>query len=124
MAEAFHIILGKEGEKKAAFYLEDKGYTILAKNWRFRRCEIDLIAGKDREIVFVEVKTRRNEGFGEPELAVTKAKQAKMAEAAAAFMENIKPCFEPRFDIIAILNEGEQEGILHFEDAFFPNWLY
>ena len=62
MAE--HNDLGKEGEDEAVRYLTEKGYCILHRNWRRGRNELDIIATKDGQLVFVEVKTRRNETYG------------------------------------------------------------
>ena len=72
MAE--HNDLGKEGEDEAVRYLTEKGYCILHRNWRRGRNELDIIATKDGQLVFVEVKTRRNETYGHAEDAVNDRK--------------------------------------------------
>lgn len=63
--------IGKIGEKLAAEYLEKHGYEIITTNFYTKRGEIDIIARKDNEIVFVEVKTRSSDSFGKPVEAVT-----------------------------------------------------
>jgi len=110
--------VGREGEGVAKRFLLDSGYEIIAANWRFRHYEVDLIAKKDEKIVFVEVKTRKNDAFGEPELFVSKKKQKFMIASAHEFMTQNSLNLESRFDIIAISNLKEK--IVHIEGAFFP----
>ena len=118
MAE--HNELGKKGEEIAQVYLAEKGYKILAKNWRYLQDEIDIVALHNNQIVFIEVKTRATNYFGEPEEAVSKNKQKYMIRAADAFITNKNRCEEARFDIISVLVHGEKWQITHFEDAFYP----
>ncbi len=114
--------LGRAGEDRAARHLEKQGYRILERNYRAPSGEIDLIAMHQGELVFVEVKTRTNEAFGAPELAVNPRKQQRMVKAALGYIryKNLHqvPC---RFDIVAITGtpEGELE-IEHFINAFAP----
>lgn len=112
--------LGQKGEDIACRFLEKKGYKIIARRFRHRRAEIDIIARKGSILVFVEVKTRRHDEFGYPEEAVRKAKKEKLKEAALGFLsekrERISEC---RFDILSILFKSEREyEIAHFEDVF------
>ena len=116
-----HIDLGRLGERKARDFLEQKGYGILDLNWKPRREEIDIIACDKNVVVFVEVKTRRREIFGFPEMNVTSSKKQKYYNAAADFLDLIDHEDEIRFDVISITMEPKQK-IVHFEDAFFPNW--
>jgi len=113
-----HVLTGERGEQQAADYLESMGYMILERNWRVGKSEVDIIAGKDHDILFVEVKTRKNLSHGLPELFVNVAKEKKMQEAASSFLECIQPGYSIRFDIIAIIEEGEDQGIHHVENAF------
>lgn len=95
---------GNACEVMAARYLEDKKYRILAHQFRTQRGEIDLVAEKDGELVFVEVKARKNLNFGYPEEAVNFKKLRKMLGAAEIYMEQNKLTDSPfRFDIVAIL---------------------
>ena len=64
---AQHNDLGKKGEQLAIDYLVKKGYTILDKNWRFQKAEVDIIAQKEETLAVVEVKTRSSIDFGSPQ---------------------------------------------------------
>ncbi len=115
--------IGRRGEELAIRFLEEEQYEILETNWRFSRAEIDIIARKNEVLVFVEVKTRSSDTFGNPELAVTRHKEKQIADAAAAYMRSINHEWEIRFDIIALIIHNEQEYQLeHFPDAFFPSF--
>jgi len=117
---AKHIETGKKGEALAVTYLENKGYTILETNWRFSRAEVDIIAMHGEILVFVEVKTRSSDYFGEPEEAVTERKKVLLTDAASMYMEKINHDWEIRFDIISVLlKDVNKPQISHFEDAFF-----
>jgi putative endonuclease len=115
-----HLITGKQGEDAAAQYLLQQGYRILEKNWRFEKAEIDLIATIENLLVFIEVKTRNNENFGYPEDAVKPKKQALIAKAADAYIEQNQYRGEVRFDIVSVIKNGHSEKIYHISDAFFP----
>lgn len=119
MAE--HNEKGKAGEAIAVRYLAGKGYEILETNWRFERCEVDIIAEQKGILVFVEVKTRRNAVFGLPEDAVGPSKQENLAKAATAYLRQENSEAEIRFDIVAIILDQKREEIHHIEDAFFPS---
>ena len=118
---ARHNVFGDQGELLARKFLEEKGYEILDENWRFRKAEIDLIVYKNPVIVFVEVKTRENNRFADPEDFVTKAKQKLLAMAAGEYIHLMNHQNEVRFDIISILfNKFGDPIIRHTEDAFWP----
>ncbi len=118
MAE--HNDTGNRGEEQAALYLEEKGYLILARQYRFLHAEIDLIAKKDDTLVFLEVKTRRRTDFGLPETFVTREKVRLIRKAAEHFIFAYDWKSDVRFDIIAILVEGKDRyNIHHIEDAFY-----
>lgn len=118
---AAHNELGELGEKLAANYLTANGYTILARNWRVNRAEIDIIARMDETLIFVEVKTRSSDYFGAPEEFVTKRKKRLLASAAAAYMQQEGHEWAFRFDIISIVMKlGNAPKLEHYEDAFFP----
>ena len=74
--------LGIEGEDMAADYLSSSGYVILERRFRIHSIEIDIIASKGKELVFVEVKTRSSDFFASPESAVNVKKQKRMILAA------------------------------------------
>ena len=77
--------LGRDGEDRAARYFEDSGYAVLARNWRCRAGEIDLVVASREHVVVVEVKTRRGEGFGHPFEAIDARKRARLWRLAAAW---------------------------------------
>ena len=112
--------LGKLGEDCAAKFLEAAGYTIVARNFRIRSAEIDIIAQLDNVIVFVEVKARSNIRHGLPSEAVNLRKQKKIIEAAGVFLQDEKFCdYACRFDVVEIYLRGERvEDINHIENAF------
>ena len=108
---------GHAGEEEAANFLTSKGYRILARNYRGRGGEIDIIAQYKKTLVFVEVKARAYEAFGGPLLAVTPAKQHKVALTAAQFLKANAVKFDSiRFDVVCVL----PQGITHIEGAFQP----
>lgn len=120
MAE--HNNLGRKGEELAKQHLENTGYEILDENWRFGKAEVDLIAYQNKTIIFVEVKTRTGNAFGEPEDFVDAAKQALLVSAADKFIELMDFNGEARFDIVAILfNQQGNYRLNHIQDAFWPD---
>jgi putative endonuclease len=119
---AQHLDLGRAGETLAKTHLENTGYEILDENWTHGKAEIDLIAYKDKVIIFTEVKTRTGNGFGEPEDFVDARKQKLLAEAADEYIYLMNHQGDVRFDIIAILFDRNKNYILnHIEDAFWPS---
>lgn len=117
---ADHNLLGEKGENLAVHLLRQKGYTILGLNWRSGRNEVDIIASIGDTIVFVEVKTRSTDYFGDPALAVSKAKQQRTILAANAYLDEHDVQMEARFDVISIVADGRSARLQHFEDAFYP----
>ena len=111
---------GKFGEDCAAKFLEAKGYTIIAKNFRIRSAEIDIIAKLDNVIVFVEVKARSDIRHGLPSEAVTLRKQKKIIEAASVFLQDETFSeYACRFDVVEVYLNGERgTEINHIENAF------
>jgi putative endonuclease len=96
---------GARGEAIAARYLEAQGLTILARNFRTRRGEIDLVARDGASLVFVEVRLRTSAAYGGAAASITHAKRARLVAAAGAYLVRLgsePPC---RFD--AVLLEGE-----------------
>lgn len=118
---AKHLETGKKGEEMAVSFLEKSGYQILATNWRHRRAEIDIIAKDEDILVFVEVKTRSDDFFGNPSSFVSAKKERLLFDAANVYMEQIGHDWEIRFDIIGIvLWSADRVDFRHFKDAFFP----
>jgi putative endonuclease len=118
---AQHLELGRAGEALAKTHLENSGYEILDENWTYGKAEIDLIAYKNKVIIFAEVKTRTGTGFGQPEDFVDARKQKLLADAADEYIYLMNHQGDVRFDIIAILFDKNKNYILnHIEDAFWP----
>lgn len=117
---ASHNELGNLGEQLALTYLQDKGYEVLEKNYRYLKAEVDLIAKHNDVIVFVEVKARSTNFFGEPELAVSLSKQKLLIDAADYYASSMELKNEIRFDVIAIIINKNETIINHIEDAFYP----
>jgi len=118
---AKHNEIGQLGEQLAAQLLQQKGYTLLERNWRCNRAEIDLICKQAETLIFIEVKTRSTTDFGTPDAFVTPRKKRLLAGAATAYMEQVGHEWEMRFDIISVvLRTGQSPEVVHYEDAFFP----
>lgn len=114
------MALGRWGEKQAEAYLNDRGFRLLARNYRNEFGEIDLIVKEEDSLVFVEVKTRRGEQFGYPEEAVNKLKQKHLIECAQGYLQEYdEDELDWRIDVIAIIQgKNGKHQITHFEDAF------
>ncbi len=114
--------LGKAGELIAKDFLSEKGYRYLAGNFRYERAEIDLIFCQDEKklLVFVEVKTRKNKKFGEPEESVNNAKQLSIKKAAEGFLLENKEYdkYDLRIDVIGVIIGEDGPEINHIENAF------
>jgi putative endonuclease len=119
---AQHLELGRKGESIAKTLLENSGYEILDENWTHGKAEVDLIAYKDKVIIFVEVKTRTGNGYGEPEDFVDARKQKLLVSAADEYIYLMDHKGDARFDIISILFDKKASyKIKHIEDAFWPH---
>ena len=119
---AQHTKLGKEGEQLAANHLRKSGYKIIRQNWRHERLEVDIICknpAADR-LVFVEVKTRKTDFFGNAEEFISKGQQKRVIMAADAYVREHEIDLEPRFDAIGIVLNQRTQDLRHIEDAFWP----
>jgi putative endonuclease len=112
---------GKEGEDIAVKYLEAKNWTVIDRNYRFMKAEADIVAYDGKQIIVVEVKTRRGSGFGEPEEAVNDKKKKQLYKATQAWLYERRMEGAPvRFDVIAIiLKKNTGPEIRHHEGAFW-----
>ena len=94
---------GKRGEELAAAYLAEAGYRIVERNYRCIFGEIDIVAEEGETLVFVEVKSRRSEAYGDPQLAVGHEKQKKISRIAMHYLEERRLRHRlARFDVIAV----------------------
>ncbi|MFP3832535.1 YraN family protein [Chryseobacterium sp. SIMBA_028] len=116
---ADHNDFGKIAEDMAADYLQKNGYKVIARNFRFQKAEIDIIAEKNDLIIIVEVKARSTDAFMLPQEAVTKTKMKSIVTAANHYLEESEKQNEVRFDIISVLpDENKKLMIDHIPDAF------
>jgi len=113
-----HIELGKTGEDRACKYLQEKGYTIVERNFKAAGFEIDVIVKLADLLVFVEVKSSSSDYFGDPAQAVNQQKEKHIMSAAEAFMEIYDAFTDIRFDIVSIVFKKDVMKIVHYEDAF------
>lgn len=114
---------GKQGEDIAVAYLKKEGFAVLERNYRCLFGEVDVVAKEGDTIVFVEVKSRRSERFGDPQMAVGLKKQKKLSRISLKYLEerHLYPC-NARFDVVAvrIMPEGDKVELIRnaFELAF------
>jgi putative endonuclease len=116
---ASHNELGKWGEDVAADYLLHQGYTILERDWKSGHRDLDIIALDGDTVVFVEVKTRRNRLFTDPESAVDYQKIRHLQQAANHYIKYRNIGQEVRFDIITVVGTmNDNYDVDHIKDAF------
>ncbi|HZN02109.1 MAG TPA: YraN family protein [Candidatus Polarisedimenticolia bacterium] len=113
--------LGRRAEDEAARYLAERGMRLVARSFRARGGEIDLVVEDGETLVFVEVKARASLSWGRPSEAVGPVKRARMERAARLFLARRAGRPEPpcRFDVVEVLaRPGEPLRIRHLPDAF------
>ena len=115
-----HNELGFKGEELAVNHLKEAGYTILCRNYRYRKAEIDIIASKEGILAIIEVKTRSSDYISPIAEAVNKKKINFLALAANNYILENGCDNEVRFDIITVLRSKETYTVEHIENAFFP----
>ena len=115
-------LAGDYGEEQAALYLKKHGYRIVGRNYKVRTGEIDLIVSDREYIVFVEVKMRKNDHFGEAKEFVGARKQERVRSAAMHWLSLNETELQPRFDVIEIYGDVgmpyRKLDIRHIENAF------
>lgn len=109
---------GVMGEQMATRYLEDQGYVILDRNYRKGHKEVDIIALDHGEIAIVEVKTRTSDTFLAPEQAVDHQKRLNIIRVANNYVRRNHRTEPIRYDIIAIVANGQKTEIKHIKNAF------
>ncbi|MCL1843812.1 MAG: YraN family protein [Defluviitaleaceae bacterium] len=112
---------GMHGQQVAETYLSENGYNIIARNYRVRTGEIDIIACHGKYIVFIEVKSRTQVYGGLPREAVTPAKQQKIIHTAMHYISANEEKLQEqdfRFDVTEVLKIDGKFYINHIEDAF------
>ena len=115
---AAHNELGKWGEDLAAAYLAKKGYEILERDWKSGHHDLDIIARDEDTLVIIEVKTRRNRLFGDPEEAIDYKKRMSLQSAINHYVKSHRTGRDIRFDIISIVGTiGSTPEIEHLKDV-------
>lgn len=109
----------RDGEEAAWRTYRDRGYRLIARNWRCPLGELDLVVARGSEVVFCEVKSRRPSRLGAPFEAVTRDKQRKVRALATAFCASERPRAQRyRFDVASVSVGREGIDVYVFEDAF------
>lgn len=115
---AAHNELGKWGEDLATDFLEKKGYEIIERDWKSGHIDLDIIAQEGTTLVVVEVKTRRNRLYGDPEEAVDYQKRLSLRSAINHYVKSHRLGRKVRFDIISIVGTiGSTPEIEHIKDV-------
>ena len=117
---AKHNALGKWGDEAAVKHLESREYVIRHRNWRRGKLELDIVSAKDDVLIVVEVKTRSNDYFANPEDAVTMKKIKHIVRAADTYIKFYQLDNPVRFDIITLIGNENKFELEHMEEAFFP----
>lgn len=114
---AHNTELGRQGEQIAVRHLEARGMRVLARNWRCRQGEVDIVAQDGRDTVIVEVKTRSSYDYGHPFEAITALKLGRLRRLAAAWCEASRdPVCGLRIDAVAVLlPDGMPAVVEHLE---------
>ena len=115
---ARHNELGKEGEELAVAYLLENGYEIVARNFRYQKAEVDIIARKEGILAVVEVKTRSTPDFGDPYHVPKRTQIQRLISAIDNFETDPDIDVDVRFDIVAIIKNNSGTQVEHLEDAF------
>ena len=110
-------LIGSAGESAAAVYLKKKGYKILGQNYSCRYGEIDIIARRGSYVVFVEVKTRKNERYAQAREFVTRPKQERIISAAMLWLQQNETEHQHRYDVLEVGGVGKDQQIRHIEGA-------
>ena len=115
---AAHNELGRWGEDTAAAYLEEKGYQIIERDWKSGHHDLDIVAMEGSTLVIVEVKTRRNRLFGDPEEAIDYKKRKSLQSAINHYIKSHRLGSSVRFDIISVVGMiGSKPEIDHIKDV-------
>ena len=112
-------VLGIKGENLAVKFLKKNGYRIIARNYKTPFGEVDIIAQDGNTVVFIEVKTRADDFFGQPFEAVNNRKRRKLKNVALFYLKRQSLEFPVRFDVLSIFyRENGKKEIEHIKDAF------
>ncbi len=112
-------VAGRLAESQAASYLEARGFKVLARNWRNRWCEIDIVAEKDQRIHFVEVKYRQDPAYGSGLDYITKHKAKQMQFAALQWVGENKWDKDYQLDVIAVDGKYQPPKLRYIANAIY-----
>ena len=111
-------LLGQSAESRAEAFLKTRGLKLVARNWRCRFGEIDLVMQDGATLVFIEVRLRSRSDFGGAAASVTPAKQKKLLTAARQYLTTLKTLPPCRFDVVALSGDAPPEWIRNaFDDV-------
>ncbi len=110
--------IGKQAENLACHYLEQRGLSLIERNFRSRRGEIDLIMRSAEQLVFVEVRYRKQSRFGTPADTVNVAKQRRLISCANTYLQKNPLPLPARFDVVSIEQKGSSTIVNWIADAF------
>lgn len=119
--------LGQTGEELAGDFLAKQGFRILHRNWNLHKgCELDIVAFKDNELHFVEVKTRSQESdiYGSPEQAINANKLRNIVRAAFHYLKVYHYDYPIHFDAIGVVYRSEQDHSVRFMPDISTGVLY
>ena len=112
--------VGMDGQQAAEAFLCEKGMNILARNYRIRSGELDLVAQHGTYLVFIEVKTRKSNTYGQGRESVTRHKQQQIMRTALHYAaKNKRIDSDMRFDVVEVVMMGDRIKIEHIENAFW-----
>ncbi|MEP7279620.1 MAG: YraN family protein [Bacteroidota bacterium] len=116
---ARHHELGATGEAMAVQWLQNKGFLVLHRNWRYSHYEVDIIATLENVLHFVEVKTRRSKKYGEPEESVDKKKLLSLLRAGEAFQYEYPQWKRVQYDVLSVfINPSGIADYFFIEDVY------
>ncbi len=116
-------MIGSAGEKIVENYLKNNGYKILEKNLKTRYLEIDIIAEKNNTLIFIEVRSKTNDNFGEPEDTINKKKKEKLKNNAFSYINYKNYDGLYKIEIVSVIldknNINKKESLRHYKDIIF-----
>ena len=113
-----HLVQGAQAETLACDYLQAKGLCLLAKNYRLRTGEIDLIMQDGAVIVFVEVRYRKTKRYGGALASINYQKQKRIIQTASHYLQYHAPYAQARFDVVAIHPQQELQWLINAFEAY------
>ena len=114
-------VRGKNGEDRVANFLRKNGFSVVFRNYQCRFGEIDIIAEKGEYIIFVEVKTRKENSFVSPAEAVNSKKQQRMILTAEDYISKTECALQPRFDVAEVTVSTKADGSEKYSLNYIKN---